>query len=70
MALLRVAGLSRELSAGLLASVGDLLGIDDPGAAIEFFDSMSAEEVRGRGKLAATPRAYRAALDALGNGDG
>ena len=34
MSLLRMAGTSRELSAGLLAGIGDLLGISDAGAAI------------------------------------
>jgi hypothetical protein len=66
MALFRIAGLSRGLSAGLLASFGDLLGIDDPGAAIGVFDGMSAEEVRAAASWIATPRAYRAALEAIG----
>ena len=70
MALLRVAGFSRELSAGLLASVGDLLGIDDPGAAIAFFDAMSGDEVNAAASWIAAPPAYRSALQALGNGNG
>jgi hypothetical protein len=70
MALLRIAGLSRELSAGLLASFGDLLGIDDPGAAIGVFDGMSADEVRAAASWIATPRAYRAALESIGGGNG
>src|SRR5438270_2170627 len=37
MALLRVAGASRQLSAGLLAGVGDLLGIAEAGEAIALF---------------------------------
>jgi hypothetical protein len=70
MALFRVAGVGRSPSAGLLASVGDLLGIDDPAQAIGLFDSMSDEQVsRARTRLA-TPPAYRAALAALGEGDG
>lgn len=70
MRLLRVAGISRELSAGMLASIGDLLGIDDPGAAISVFDGMSAEEVKaGASALAASP-AYRLALEALGSSNG
>ena len=68
MALLRVAGFSRELSAGLLASLGDLLGIDDPGAAIGIFDRMNAEEVKAAASWISAPSAYRAALEALGNG--
>ena len=65
MTLLRVAGSSRDLSAGLLGSVGDLLGIDDPGAAIEFFENMSSEDVNSAESWLATPRAYRTAVEAL-----
>jgi hypothetical protein len=70
MALLRLAGFSRELSAGLLASLGDLLGIDDPGAAIGVFDRMSAEEVKAAASWLSAPPAYRAALQALGTRNG
>jgi uncharacterized protein DUF2336 len=70
IALLRVAGLSRELSAGLLASLGDLLGIDDPGAAIGIFDAMGAEEVKAAASWISAPAAYRSILEALGNGNG
>lgn len=70
MTLLRVAGSSRELSAGLLGSVGDLLGIDDPGAAIEFFEGISVDEVQCAKSWLATPRAYRAAVEALGASHG
>ena len=70
MALLRVAGFSRELSAGLLASLGDLLGIDDPGAAIGVFDAMTADEIRAAASWISAPPHYRAALGALGNGNG
>jgi hypothetical protein len=70
MALLRLAGFSRELSAGLLASVGDLLGIDDPGAAIGIFDRLSADEVRAAASWLAAPSDYRAALEALGSRNG
>lgn len=65
MALLRMSGFSRELSAGLLASIGDLLGIADPGAAIGLFDSMSADQVEAARTWLATPQAYRAAVSAL-----
>ena len=70
MALLRVAGIPRELGAGLLAGIGDLLGIDDAGAAISLFDEMSGAEVQAsRSWLVATP-GYRAALERLGQGRG
>lgn len=66
MALLRLAGFSRELSAGLLASLGDLLGIDDPGSAISIFDGMSADEVKAAASWLSAPAGYRSALQALG----
>ena len=70
MALFRVAGFSRELSAGLLAGVGDLLGIADPGAAIGTFDSMSGEQVNAAATWLTTSSDYRAALDMLGSSRG
>jgi len=70
MALLRAGGMSRELSAGLLAGIGDLLGIDDAGAAIGLFDRMTdAEAQAARSWLVADP-GYRAALERLGQGRG
>lgn len=70
MALLRIAGASRQLGAGLLAGIGDLLGIADAGQAIGLFDRMSEEEAEGaRGWLVTAP-AYRAALDRMGQGRG
>jgi hypothetical protein len=66
MALLRVAGASRQLGAGLLAGVGDLLGIAEAGDAIALFDQMGEDEVRAaRGWLLTAP-AYRSALERLG----
>ena len=70
MGLLRVAGFSRDLSAGLLASVGDLLGIADPGAAIGVFDTMSPDEVQAASVWLTASPAYRSALDALGSPNG
>lgn len=70
MALLRLAGFSRELSAGLLASLGDLLGIDDPGAAIGIFDRMGADEVKAAASWLSAPPGYRTALQALGSRNG
>lgn len=69
IALFRMASLSRELSAGLLAGVGDLLGISDPGEAIGVFDGMTDEQAdSARIWLRASP-AYRASLGALGTKD-
>jgi hypothetical protein len=70
MALFRMAEASRSLSAGLLASVGDLLGVDDPALAIGVFDSMTDEQVGEARTWLATPPSYRAALAALGEAHG
>lgn len=65
MGLLRAAGASRALAAGLLAGIGDLLGIADPGEAIGVFDRMTDEEVAAARTWLATSRPYRSALSAL-----
>jgi Uncharacterised protein conserved in bacteria (DUF2336) len=70
MALLRMAGASRELSAGLLASIGDLLGIRDAGEAIGQFDQMPDAEVQAAQAWLSTASRYRAALERLGQGRG
>jgi hypothetical protein len=70
MALFRVAGVSRTLTAGLLASLGDLLGVDDPAQAIGIFDSMTDGQVSEARTWLTTPAAYRAAIAALGEGHG
>jgi hypothetical protein len=70
MALLRAAGASRELSAGLLAGIGDLLGIADAGEAIGLFDRMTDAEVQAARAWLTTDPAYRAALERLGQGRG
>lgn len=70
MALLRVAGVSRELAAGMLAGIGDLLGLEDAGAAIGLFDSMGEAEVHAARAWLLTSPSYRAALERLGQGRG
>ena len=65
MALFRIAGFSRELAAGLLASIGDLLGIANPGAAIGIFDSLTDEQLRAASIWLGAAPGYRAALDSL-----
>lgn len=70
MALLLLGSFPRELSAGLLASVGDLLGIVDPGEAIGVYDRLSAEEMSAAASWLATAPTYRAALHALEGGNG
>jgi hypothetical protein len=70
MALLRMAGVSRELGAGLLAGIGDLLGVSDAGAAIGLFDRMTDEQAQAARSWLLTEPAYRAALERLGQGRG
>jgi len=70
MALLRVAGASRQLSAGLLGGIGDLLGIADAGEAISLFDRMTDEQVQAARSWLVTAANYRAALGRLGQGRG
>jgi hypothetical protein len=66
MTLFRVADVSRALAAGLIAGVGDLLGIEDAAKAIGVFDAMTAEQVDEARMWLATPPAYRSVLAALG----
>ncbi len=70
MALFRAAAVSRDLAAGLLAGIGDLLGIADAGDAISLFDAMAPSDVDAACSWLATDPAYRAALDRLGQGRG
>ena len=70
MPLFRMAGASRTLSAGLLAGVGDLLGIDDPAQAIGVFDAMTDDQMNEARTWLATPPMYRSALAALGGKSG
>jgi hypothetical protein len=66
MVLLRIAGASRTLSAGLLGGIGDLLGITDAGEAIALFDRLSEDEVRTARSWLVTAPGYRSALERLG----
>ena len=66
MALFRVAGFSRDLSAGLLAGIGDLLGIADAAQAIAIFDRLTDGETQAAWTWLGTAPGYRAALSALG----
>jgi hypothetical protein len=70
MALLRMGGVGRQTAAGLLAGIGDLLGIADPGQAIARFDAMSdADVAEALSWLTADP-AYKQAAAILGSRDG
>ncbi|MFL6753128.1 MAG: DUF2336 domain-containing protein [Sphingomicrobium sp.] len=66
MAVLRTAGVSRKVAASLLAGVGDLLGIPDPGRAIDAFDRLTEAEVEDARTWLTTDPAYRDAVTALG----
>ncbi len=70
MALLQVAGFSRDVSAGLLAAIGDLLGIADPAAAIGIFDTMAPDKVQAKASWLGAAPAYRRALEMLGGAIG
>ena len=67
IAIMRIAGLSRESVASLLAGMGDLLGIDDPGRAITAFDAMSAADVESAGHWLGSDPAYRRSVAQLGD---
>ena len=70
MMLLSMAGASRSLAARLLADIGELLGIADPGHEIASFDQIDAAAVEAaRGWLRLDPH-YRAACLALGGSHG
>lgn len=70
MTLLRMADLSRELTAGLLAGIGDLLGIVDAGEAIAVFDQTSEDKAAAARSWLLTASTYRAAVDRLGQDRG
>ena len=70
MLLLRMAAVSRELAARLLAGPGDLLGVTDAGREISRFDTLSQEEVDAAREWLRLDLGYRTALAALGQGHG
>ena len=70
MALLRAAAISRDLSAGLLAGIGDLLGVADAGEAIAIFDGLTDAEVQASRSWLVTDPDYRVALEHLGQDRG
>jgi hypothetical protein len=70
MALLRLTGSSKELAAGLLAGIGDLLGIEDAGAAMSIFETLGDAQVQAARAWLLTAPSYRSALERLGQGRG
>jgi hypothetical protein len=70
MTALAAAGVSRQVVASLLAGIGDLLGIADPGRAIDAFDRLTPAEAEDARTWLTSDRTYREAVDALGLDDG
>jgi Uncharacterised protein conserved in bacteria (DUF2336) len=70
MALFRMGALKRESAAAMLAGIGDLLGISDPGRAIAEFDRLSDAEVANALNWLSSEPMYQQAVAALGAGDG
>jgi hypothetical protein len=70
MAVLRAAGVTRQVAASLLAGVGDLLGIPDAGKAIDAFDRFSDSETEDALTWLTTDPAYQSGVHALGNRNG
>ena len=70
MGMLRMARVPREITAGLLAATGDLLGINDPARAIGEFDGLTEDDVATSLNRVSADPLYQAAVDALRTGDG
>jgi hypothetical protein len=70
MMLLRMAGASRSLAARLLADIGELLGIADPGHEIASFDQIEAAAVEAARGWLRLDLHYRVACLALGGARG
>jgi hypothetical protein len=70
MMLLRMANMSRELAARLLAGPGDLLGMTDPGGEIARFDTLDHNDVDAACEWLRLDPDYRGAIAALGSGHG
>jgi hypothetical protein len=68
--LLRLAGVSREFAARLLALLGDLVGITDLGTEIARFDAIGAEQVQSVREWLQLDPEYRAGLRAMGDANG
>ena len=68
--LLRLAGVSREFAARLLALLGDLVGINDLGTEIARFDAIGAEQTQSAREWLQLDPEYRAGLRAMGDASG
>ena len=70
MALLRISLLKRESAAGLLAGIGDLLGVPDPARAIARFDAMTETEAGDVLNWLCADSRYQQAVANLARADG
>ncbi len=70
VALLRLAKVPRGVAAGLVAAIGDLLGIDDPGGAMSAFEALDSKSLDIARDLLLSDSSYRFALAALGDDHG
>jgi hypothetical protein len=70
MALFRIGAVSRQSAASMLAAIGDLLGINDPGRAIDAYNRLTETEVEDAHNWLSTDPAYRSATASLGKADG
>lgn len=68
--LLKLAGVSREFAARLLALLGDLVGIGDLGTDIGRFDALDEAQARSVSEWLQLDNDYRAALRTLGGANG
>ena len=68
--LLRLAKVPRPVAAGLVAAIGDLLGIDDPADSMLGFDALDNVALEQARELLLSDPSYRSALAVLGRGDG
>jgi len=67
---LRLAGVSRDFAAKVLALLGDLVGIGDLGTEIGLFDALDQVKARSVSEWLQLDPAYRASLRILGGESG
>ena len=68
--LLRMAKLTRQVAAGILAAIGDILGVQDAAAALAEFAELKDEDVAEAHVLLTSDPSYRSALAQLGANHG
>jgi hypothetical protein len=68
--ILRMAKLSRPVAAGILAAIGDILGVQDPAGALAEFAALKDKDLAEAHVLLTSDPAYRSALAQLGANHG